>query len=165
MGLGQLVSDLAFVGAMLALAAGSVGAVVARKSMHIVSWLVVASLGVAAGLALLGYSYISVFHVVVYIGTAVTLLALVIMLLGCSVEGRPWRPGRLIISFFAAAALLTPILVYAGSTVSHARASIAEAAQALLRCWFCTLLMVITLATVVIEAVAIARSGRGGVGE
>ena len=165
MGFGQLVSDLAFVAAMLALAAGSVGAVVARKSVHIVSWLVVASLGVAAGLALLGYSYISVFHVVVYIGTAVTLLALVIMLLGCSVEGRPWRPGRLIISFFAAAALLTPILVYAGSTVPHARASIAEAAQALLRCWFCTLLMVITLATVVIEAVAIARSGRGGVGE
>jgi len=154
-------SDAAFIISLLALAAGSVGVVVARKALHMVSWLVVASLGVASLLALSGYGYISVFHIVVYIGTAITLIAMVILMLGCDVEPRAWRPGKLLLSVFAAAVLQTPVLLYKPAYLKMEGLELRKAAQPLLQCWLCTVLVVVTVATVVIEAVAIARS-RGG---
>ncbi len=159
--------DAALVASLVAVAAGSLGVVAARKAVHMIAWLVVAALGVASVLALMGYGYIAVFHVVVYVGTSVTLLAVVVMLLGCSAEPRAWRPGRMLLAFFAAAALQAPLLIYALSNPVPSEKlstglSIGEAARSLLDCWLCTLLMVITLATVLIEAVAIARAGRGG---
>jgi NADH-quinone oxidoreductase subunit J len=155
--------DLAVVASLAAVAAGSVGAVYARKAVHYIAWLVVAALGVASFLALAGYGYIAAFHVVVYVGTSVTLLAIVVMLLGCNVEPRPWRPGRLVLSVFAGAALQAPLLLYALSNpapLSARGVGLGEAARALLDCWLCTLLMVATIATVLIEAVAIARSDK-----
>jgi NADH-quinone oxidoreductase subunit J len=152
--------DVALAASLLALAAGGLGVVAARKAVHYIAWLVVAALGVAAFLALLGYGYIAVFHVVVYVGTSVTLLAIVVMLLGCSVEPRGWRPGRMLLSVFAAAALEAPLLIYslANPAPKGTGVSLGEAARQLLDCWLCTLLMVATVATVLIEAVAIARS-------
>ena len=161
MGAASLLYDAAILSSLVALAAGGLGAVTARKAVHFIAWLVVAALGVAAFLALTGYGYIAAFHVVVYVGTSVTLLAIVVMLLGCSVVPRSWRPGRLILSVFAAAALQAPLLVYALSRptpLPGGGVSLGEAARALLDCWLCTLLMVATVATVLIEAVAIARS-------
>ena len=158
----SMLYDVALTASLLAVAAGGVGVVAARKAVHFISWLVVSALGVAAVLALLGYGYIAAFHVVVYVGTSVTLLAIVVMLLGCSVEPRSWRPGRLIIAVFAAAALQAPLLLYALANPAPrgTGVSLGEAARALLDCWLCTLLMVATVATVLIEAVAIARSER-----
>jgi len=166
----QALLDAALAASLAAVAAGGVGAVVARKAVHMIAWLVVMSLGVASVLALMGYGYIAVFHVVVYIGTSVTLLAVVIMLLGCSIEPRAWRPGRLLLAFMAAAALEAPLLFYAlqnpvPGTRLGTGVSLGEAARQLLNCWLCTVLMVITVATVLIEALAIARGGGGPAGE
>ncbi len=164
MSLSALLYDAAVVASLVALAAGSIGVVVARKAVHYIAWLVVAALGVASFLALAGYGYIAAFHVVVYVGTSVTLLAIVVMLLGCNMEPRAWRPGRLIVAVFAAAALQAPLLLYAlanPTPLGGGGLSLGEAARALLDCWLCTLLMVATIATVLIEAVAIARSERG----
>ncbi len=167
---GQALLDAALVASLAAVAAGGVGAVVARKAVHMIAWLVVMALGVASVLALMGYGYIAVFHVVVYIGTSVTLLAVVVMLVGCSVEPRTWRPGRLLLAFMAAAALEAPLLFYAlenpvPSTRLGTGVGLEEAARQLLDCWLCTVLMVITVATVLIEALAIARGGAGPAGE
>jgi len=156
---------LAYLVSLTAVVAGSVGTVVARKSIHIVLWLVIAALGVAAVLALLGYTYVAVFHVVIYLGTAVTLLAVVIMLMGSGLEPRPWRPGRLLLAFMAALALQTPLLVQGlRGAPRGVRVSVADAGSLLLRCWLCTALMVIALATVLVEAVALARGAPGGRG-
>ena len=153
----------AAVAGLLAVAAGSVGVVAARRTIHVISWLVVAALGVAVVLALLGYSYIAVFHVVIYLGTAITLLAIIVMLFGDLGEPRPFSPLRGLLAVFAAAALQAPLLLYS-LRVEHPRgtgAAIQEAARLLLDCWLCTLLIVVAIATVLIEAVAVARGEAG----
>ncbi|NOZ89575.1 MAG: hypothetical protein GXO15_06595 [Crenarchaeota archaeon] len=156
----EALEALAYTVSLAAVAAGSIGAIVARRSIHIVSWLVVAALGVAAVLAMLGYTYVAVFHVVIYIGTAVTLFAVIVMLLGSGSEPRPWMPGRLLLAVMAAAALQAPLLVQglSGGRPGGVRVSVRDAGEALLSCWLCTILMVIAIATVLVEAVALARS-------
>jgi len=160
--------DAAIATSLAAIAAGSVGAVIARKTVHSVAWLVIASLGVASIFALLGYGYLSVFHIVVYVGTSVTLLAIVVMMLGCSMEPRVWKPSRLILAFFAAAALEAPLALHAlsnpvsTSEIAGRGLGFERASKMLINCWICTLLMIVTVAAVLVEAIAIARGRWAG---
>lgn len=160
--------DAAIVTSLAAVAAGSIGAVIARKTVHSVAWLVIASLGVAAMFALLGYGYLSVFHIVVYVGTSITLLAIVVMMVGCSIDPRTWQPGRLILAFFAAAALEAPLALHAfsnplsSSEIAGRGLGFERASSILLDCWVCTLLIIVTVAAVIVEAIAIARGRQLG---
>ncbi|KSW12073.1 hypothetical protein CF15_04660 [Pyrodictium occultum] len=163
--------DAAIVVSLLAAASGSVGAIMARKTVHSIAWLVIASLGVAAVLALTGYGYLSVFHIVVYTGAGIMLLAIVVMMLGCGVEPRTLNPGRLVLAFFAAAALEAPLAMYAlshpvsSSELASRSLSFTQAARVLMDCWLCTLLMVVTVAAVLIEALSMARGSAAPRGE
>jgi NADH-quinone oxidoreductase subunit J len=153
----QVIWDAAFVTAIAAVVVGAMGIVVAKKAFYILLGLVTSALGVASILALIGYTYLSAFHVIVYIGTSITLIAIVMMLLGRHIEPQPWKPERLLLAIAAAFILQAPVFMYATIGSPSFKATISEVSRQLFECWYCTILIVVTLATVIIEAIAIAR--------
>lgn len=153
----EYVWDAAFTSSIAAIVVGAIGVMVSRKAFYMLLGLITAALGVASIIALIGYTYLSVFHVIVYIGTAVALLAIVILLLGHHVEPVQWDTRRLVIAAIAASLLQAPVYVYVRMASPGLRTSIGEISRQLYSCWYCTLLIVVTLATAVIEAIAIAR--------
>ena len=153
----QALWDAAFITGVAAIVVGAIGIVVSRKAFYILLGLVVSALGVASILALIGYTYLSAFHVIVYIGTSITLIAIVMMLLGRHIEPQPWKPEKLLLAIATAFVLQAPVFMYASISSPSFRATISEVSRQMFECWYCIVLIVVTLATVIIEAIAIAR--------
>ncbi|BEP17353.1 hypothetical protein PYJP_07050 [Pyrofollis japonicus] len=162
----NLLVDSAIVGSLTVLALSAIGTVVAKRTMKAVFMLGIAALSVAGLMALMGYSYLAAFYVVVYAGTTITLLAFIVMMLGDLYEEAPRKPDLLLLSIITAAALGAPILFYASrhpvpsSEIVKTKYGLADAARFFTDCWLCTILILVTIAAVLIEAVSIARKSQ-----
>jgi NADH-quinone oxidoreductase subunit J len=157
--------DVALVLSAALVALSSIGAVVARRGMYMIGMLAAAAVGAAGIIAALGYGYIAAFHVVVYAGAGITLMALVLMFLGDVSEDVSHDPLKALAAVVAAAAILGPLayhVVTSAPSPSRPAASFdfKEAVAALTENWPTFIVVMVTLAAVIIEAVAIARAVR-----
>ncbi|MET1129080.1 MAG: NADH-quinone oxidoreductase subunit J [Thermoproteota archaeon] len=158
-------ADVALVLSAMLVALCSIGAIIARKGMYMIGMLAAAAIGAAGIIATLGYGYIAAFHVVVYAGAGITLMALVLMFLGDVSEDVRHDPLKALAALMAAAAILGPLayhVITRAPTPSRPVTSFdfREAVAALTRNWPTFIVVMVTLAAVIIEAVAIARAVR-----
>jgi NADH-quinone oxidoreductase subunit J len=165
MSLQEATVDFALVASLALLAAASAAAVAARRVMRSILALALVSFAASALLGLFGYAYLAAFYLVVYTGTALALLAFVVLSLGDLSEDKrvPWRPLPLLLSVAAAAVIEAPVLFYAlrhpvGSLELYRSGfRLSSVAVFFTRCWLCTILIMVTIAAVLIEAVSVAR--------
>ncbi len=160
--------DTAIIGSLAVLAIAAVGTVTAKRTMKSVFMLLIVALATAALIGLMGYAYLAAFYVVVYAGTAIALLAFVVMMVGDLYEGPRHRRDLALLSVVAAATLEAPLAVYAvrhpvtSAELAQTKYSLADAAKFFTGCWFCTILMMITIAAVLVEAISVARRSQAG---
>ena len=158
--------DTAIIGSLVVLAAASVGTITAKRTMKAVFMLLIVALATAALIGLMGYAYLAAFYVVVYAGTAIALLAFIVMMVGDLYEETAHRRDLALLSVVVAATLEAPMAVYAvrhpvaSTELAQAKYSLADAARFFTGCWLCTILMMITIAAVLIEAVSVARKSQ-----
>ncbi len=115
---------------------------------------------VAGMIALIGFGYLAVFHLIIYVGAAVTFMTFSVLML-------KEKPGT--IRGIWPLALLNSVLlgvvvflVISRIPLSSPKAlpGIVEVAETLLvKYWFPMLLTILSLATVIIEGIVIARGG------
>ena len=155
--------DTAIIGSLAVLAAAAVGTAVARRTMKAVFMLLMVALATAAMMGLMGYAYLAAFYVIVYAGTTIALLAFVVMMVGDLYEEPKHRRDLTLLSIVTAATLEAPLAVYAvrhpvtTAQLAQTKYSLADAARFFTGCWFCTILMMMTIAAVLVEAISVAR--------
>ena len=150
----------ALLGSLAVAVAGSVAAVKARKTIYSILGLVALALGVSAVFALHGYTYLAVFILAIYVGAGVTLIALVVMVTGHYRIPVQHSPAKLLLAFTAAAALQAPLLVYGAAygEPEQAMVDLRSVAEDMFECKICIVVVIVTIASVLVEAIAIARS-------
>ncbi len=140
------------------IAAGSVAAVVSRKTIYAVLGLVGVALGVSAVFALYGYTYLAAFNIAVYVGAGVTFIALVIMFTGYYRTRVEHSLPKLLLALAAGLAIQTPLLVYASHSPHHRTSyPFSAVASSMLSCRICLFIIITAIASVLIEAIALAR--------
>ncbi|ABM80060.1 NADH-quinone oxidoreductase subunit J [Hyperthermus butylicus] len=146
-------------GSLATVAVGSIAAVRARKTIYSILGLVTLALGVSAVFALHGYTYLAVFILAIYVGAGVTLIALVVMVTGYYRIPVQHSPAKLLLAFIAAAALQAPVLVYgaAHNGPEAVMVDLRSVAADMFKCKICIVVIIITIASVLVEAIAIAR--------
>jgi NADH:ubiquinone oxidoreductase subunit 6 (subunit J) len=138
--------------------AGSIATVVARKTMYAILGLVGVALGVSAMFALYGYTYLAAFNIAVYVGAGLTFVALVVMFTGYYRTRIEHSASKFLLALAAGLALQTPLLVYARHSAHQSRAPpFGEVAASLLSCRVCVFIVIVAIASVLIEAIALAR--------
>ncbi len=155
-----MLEELAFL-ALTGIAIGSaIIAVQARYAVYSAVALGMTGAGVAGLMALLGFGYVAAFHLLVYVGATVTFMAFSVIMLR-------EQPGML--KNLVPLAVLSAIMIFAAITVSlssmgiERQASTVElelmdAAKALVdKYWFPLLLAIVSLATIMIEGISVAR--------
>ncbi len=156
----QLLSDFVLVLSVSIVVLGSIGAIISRKAMHMVALLAVTALGAAAIIAILGYTYLAAFHIIVYAGAGITLMAIVLMFLGDIIEKPRISIEKALLALILALVIHIPLYTYVSartSTTKPEMPSFEEVVSVFVDNWVYTIVIMITLAAVIIEAVAIAR--------
>ena len=156
----QLLSSFVLTVSVLVVVLGSIGAIISRKAMHMVALLAVTALGAATIIAILGYIYLAAFHVIVYAGAGITLMAIVLMFLGDIIEKPRVSVEKALLAIILALVVHTPLYMYVSTKAPTSRPgmpSFEEVVSIFVDNWIYTIVIMITLAAVVIEAVAIAR--------
>jgi len=115
---------------------------------------------VAGIIALIGFGYLAVFHLIIYVGAAVTFMTFSVLML----KEKPgtirgiWPLALLNSILLGVVIFLVVSRVPAGH--SEALPGTLEIAEALLaKYWFPMLLITLSLATVIIEGIVVARGG------
>jgi NADH:ubiquinone oxidoreductase subunit 6 (subunit J) len=143
------------VGVMIA---GAIATVVARRTIYAILGLVGVALGVSAIFALYGYTYLAAFNITIYVGAGITLIALVIMFTGYYRTRVEHSISKLLLALAAGLALQSPLLVYAEHSSHNSRAPpFREVSASLLSCRVCIFIVLVAIASVLIEAIALAR--------
>ena len=158
----ELLSDPSIL-AFLALAVTAILSsllVVAHKSLvYSAFFLGVLGMANAALFALLGFTFIALFHVAVYIGAAVTFVLFSVTMFeeAPSVE----RPIRIVAAFTVLAVFLllaTIFALYLGKSFQPAYVNYRDLAALLTqKYWFALIVAALTLVTTLIEAITLAR--------
>lgn len=160
--------DLAFAATGSIAVLGGLLAVTTRHVVHAALWLVVAVLGVAGSLLVLGAELVALVLVLVYVGAIVVLVLFAIMLTRAPIGPDrahvvpPWRHGAAAAVGFATTALLAAVLVpVAGEAVDRHTVSTTQIAGELFGTWVWPfeLLSVLLLAALV-AALAVSRIPR-----
>jgi len=160
--------DTAFAATALVAVAGGFLAVTTRHVVHAALWLVVALLGVAGSLLVLGAELVALVLVLVYVGAVVVLVLFALMLtrapIGPDVAHRaqPWRTvGAALLGGAVALLLGSVLLPLAGDPVQRADVATTQVAGALFGTWVWPfeLLSALLLAALV-AALAVSRIPR-----
>jgi len=152
-------AEMAAFGCLAALTlAFGIAAVKARDSVYAALSLAFVGSSVAGLMALLGFGYLAAFHLMIYVGAAVIFITFTVLMLR-----EPPAEFREIRALGLLNALLLGLALYlaANSVTTRETAlyeSLSEAASLIFdKYWFPFLVLVYSLATVIIEAMVIAR--------
>ena len=160
--------DTAFAATGLVAAVGGLLAVTTRHVVHAALWLVVALLGVAGSLLLLGAELVALVLVLVYVGAVVVLVLFALMLtrapIGPDLAHRPgpWRTLGAAVLGAAVVVLLASVLVpRAGDPVSRAEVTSTHVAGQLFGTWVWPFeLLSLLLLIALVAALAVSRIPR-----
>ena len=157
--------DTAFAACGVLAVVGGLLAVTTRHVVHAALWLVVALLGVAGSLLVLGAEFVALVLVLVYVGAVVVLVLFALMLtrapIGPDVAHAvgPWRAVGAGLLGLATAGLLASVLVpLADGSVSRAAVSTEQVAQQLFGTWVWPFeLLSLLLLAALVGALTVAR--------
>ena len=160
--------DTAFAAAALVAVAGGMLAVTTRHVVHAALWLVVALLGVAGSLLVLGAELVALVLVLVYVGAVVVLVLFALMLtrapIGPDLAHRagPWRTaGAAVLGAGVAVLLASVLLPLAGVAVDRAEVTSTSVAGQLFGTWVWPFeLLSLLLLVALVAAVAVSRVPR-----
>ncbi len=160
--------DTAFAATALVAVAGGLLAVTTRHVVHAALWLVVALLGVAGSLLVLGAELVALVLVLVYVGAVVVLVLFALMLtrapIGPDLEhaAGPWRTAGAALLGGAVALLLGSVLLpLAGEPVQRSDVSSTQVAGQLFGTWVWPFeLLSLLLLGALVAALAVSRIPR-----
>ena len=160
--------DTAFVATGLVAVVGGLLAVTTRHVVHAALWLVVALLGVAGSLLVLGAELVALVLVLVYVGAVVVLVLFALMLTRAPIgpdlahSPGPWRTRGAAVLGAAVAVLLGSVLVpLADDPVARAEVSSTQVAGQLFGTWVWPFeLLSLLLLAAVVAALAVSRIPR-----
>jgi len=160
--------DTAFAATGLVAVVGGLLAVTTRHVVHAALWLVVALLGVAGSLLVLGAELVALVLVLVYVGAVVVLVLFALMLtrapIGPDLEHRagPWRTAGSAALGAAVAVLLGSVLLpLTGSAVERAEVTSAQVAGQIFGTWVWPFeLLSLLLLVALVAALAVSRIPR-----
>ncbi len=162
--------DTAFAACGLLALGGGALAVTTRHVVHAALWLVVALLGVAGSLLVLGAELVALVLVLVYVGAVVVLVLFALMLTRAPIgpdtgHAVPaWRRvGAAVLGAGVAALLLSVLLPLAGGDpVERAEVTSTQVAGQLFGTWVWPFeLLSLLLLAALVAALAVSRAGRG----
>ncbi|HET6967716.1 MAG TPA: NADH-quinone oxidoreductase subunit J [Ornithinibacter sp.] len=160
--------DTAFAAAAIVAVVGGLLAVTTRHVVHAALWLVVALVGVAGSLLVLGAELVALVLVLVYVGAVVVLVLFALMLtrapIGPDLAHRagPWRTLAAAVLGAAVAVLLGSVLVpLAGAPVERAGVTSTQVAGQLFGTWVWPFeLLSLLLLVALVAALAVSRIPR-----
>jgi NADH-quinone oxidoreductase subunit J len=160
--------DTAFAATGLVAVVGALLAVTTRHVVHAALWLVVALLGVAGSLLVLGAELVALVLVLVYVGAVVVLVLFALMLtrapIGPDLEHRagPWRTAASAALGAAVAVLLGSVLLpLNGSAVERAQVTSTQVAGQIFGTWVWPFeLLSLLLLVALVAALAVSRIPR-----
>ena len=138
---------------------GALGVIAARRTIYAAFWLAVVGVATAAFMALLGFTYIAVFHLLIYVGASVSFLAFTVLMVEPEQEPPPAHSlGRALLAAAIGLVLSAPLALIVPSVVTRVAVSLSEFVDMLAtRFDYPVIVTLIALAAVLIEAVAVAR--------
>ncbi len=146
--------------------ASAAGIIAARRTFYSVFWLAGVGLAVAGFMALLGFTYLAAFHLIIYVGAAASFIAFTLLMLGEEAEagGERHDAGKLALAVVLAAILWFPI---AHILLRHPplRVSIDWRGVAGLltgELWLPLLITIVGLSAALVEAITLTHGGGGG---
>ncbi|GIL35400.1 NADH-quinone oxidoreductase subunit J [Phycicoccus sp. DTK01] len=160
--------DTAFAASGVLAVLGGLFAVTTRHVVHAALWLVVALLGVAGSLLVLGAELVALVLVLVYVGAVVVLVLFALMLtrapIGPDVAHAvgPWRAaGAGLLGLATAGLLATALVPLADGTVERADVTTTQVAGQLFGTWVWPFeLLSLLLLAALVGALAVARGDR-----
>jgi NADH-quinone oxidoreductase subunit J len=161
--------DVAFAASGLLALGGAALAVTTRHVVHAALWLVVALLGVAGSLLVLGAELVALVLVLVYVGAVVVLVLFALMLTRAPIgpdvahAASGWRlAGAGVLGVAVTALLLTVLLPLAGEApVARAEVTSTQVAGRLFSTWVWPFeLLSLLLLAALVAALAVSRVGR-----
>ncbi|QKE83762.1 NADH-quinone oxidoreductase subunit J [Arthrobacter sp. NEB 688] len=160
--------DTAFAASGVLAVLGGLFAVTTRHVVHAALWLVVALLGVAGSLLVLGAELVALVLVLVYVGAVVVLVLFALMLtrapIGPDVAHAvgPWRAvGAGLLGLATAGLLATALVPLADGTVERADVTTTQVAGQLFGTWVWPFeLLSLLLLAALVGALAVARGER-----
>ncbi|MBT9256428.1 NADH-quinone oxidoreductase subunit J [Phycicoccus sp. MAQZ13P-2] len=160
--------DTAFAASGMLAVLGGLFAVTTRHVVHAALWLVVALLGVAGSLLVLGAELVALVLVLVYVGAVVVLVLFALMLtrapIGPDVAHAvgPWRAvGAGLLGLATAGLLATALVPLADGTVERAEVTTTQVAGQLFGTWVWPFeLLSLLLLAALVGALAVARGDR-----
>ncbi|WP_377640479.1 NADH-quinone oxidoreductase subunit J [Oryzobacter terrae] len=159
--------DTAFAATAVLAVVGGLLAVTTRHVVHAALWLVVALLGVAGSLLVLGAELVALVLVLVYVGAVVVLVLFALMLtrapIGPDLAHRPgvWRTLGAAVLGAAVATLLGSVLVPLAEPVDRAEVTTTQVAGQLFGTWVWPFeLLSLLLLVALVAALAVSRIPR-----
>jgi NADH:ubiquinone oxidoreductase subunit 6 (subunit J) len=162
--------DTAFAASAVLAVLGGLFAVTTRHVVHAALWLVVALLGVAASLLVLGAELVALVLVLVYVGAVVVLVLFALMLTRAPIGPDrahavgPWRAAGAALLGLATAGLLASVLVpLADGTVQRSDVTTTQVAGQLFGTWVWPFeLLSLLLLAALVGGLAVARGAGDG---
>ena len=158
---------VALTGLLLGLAAG-IGVVAVRRSFYAIVWLAFVGVAVAIFMALVGFTYLAIFHILIYIGATIAFLMLVMTAVGEERgEEQKHSFSAAIVAALTSIVILFPIMslakyirLYSVQSIlgaSDLRLWLEASKRIFIDYWPATLIVLIALVAMLVEVVAVAR--------
>ncbi len=151
-----IVAGIALVIAIMA----GLGVIISKRSFYSIIWLSVVGLAVSIIMAILGFTYLAVFHLIMYIGATIVFLLFVMAAIGEERESSIRHSiTALITSFFIALILTFPIFTTMLTGIKPLEpipwSLIAE--KLFSTYWLAGIVILVALASILVEVIAVAR--------
>jgi len=156
------ITDIIALGLFMLGLTSTIGLMMARRTFYTVFWLAGIAVVTAGFMALLGFTYLAVFHFVVYVGTTVSFIAFTMLTIG-EIKERERRVDTriLLASLLIAIVLWYPLWIRIRGvkplTVEISWEKVAYIYST--NFWLASLMVLITLAATLIEVITLARRG------
>ncbi len=152
-------TDLALLTALGFTVAGAIGAVTAKRTIYAAFWLSVVGVGIATFMSILGFTYLGIFHLLIYVGAAVSFLAFTVLMVEAEQEPPPSHSiYKAMLAIAIAIVLIYPVLLTTPRFVERVTIDLRFFVNTLSeRFEYPVVITLVALAAVLIEAVAIAR--------
>ncbi len=138
---------------------GAIGAVAARRTIYAAFYLAVVGVGIATFMSILGFTYLGIFHLLIYVGASVSFLAFTVLMVEAEQEPPPrHRLSYALLSAGIAFVLVYPLYLLLPSAVERVTVDLGIFVDTLAaRFQYPVVITLIALAAVLIEAVSVAR--------
>ncbi len=136
--------------------------VLARRTFYSILMLALIGTAVAAAMALLGYTYLAIFHLAMYVGATVTFLLMTMATIGEDVRETSIKHsvGALLGALAVVGALAAPAasLLYSSGLKPLPPETWSQLANMVFnRDWLVLLITIIAIASILVEVIAVAR--------